>query len=201
MLIILLTTLIAFTGSIVSVYALNRHQRLYYKGISSRFQGEHEIAIKYYTRAIKLKPKFADAHYSKGNAQFELGNYSAALDNYSQAIEFKPNFIEAYYNRGNTHAVLGNWKEALADFTQTIRLDSKHAKAYGNRGYIYTKLDNQRDAERDLQHAIKLFLERGDLENYQLAMKHLGSEVAIAPQEIHSQPEKNSAELVEVGVR
>ena len=201
MLIALLTTLITITGSIVSAYTLNRHQRLFYRGVSCRFQGKYEIAIEYYTRAIALKPRFAYAYYSRGNAQFELANYSEALENYSQAIQFEPNFVEAYYNRGNTHAALGNWKEALADFTQTVRLDSEHAKAYGNRGLVYTKLNNDRDAERDFQQAINLFLRQGDLQSYQLVRQHMGYDDVRAELNRDSAPKANSAaNLTEVGV-
>ncbi|MGV2826632.1 tetratricopeptide repeat protein [Myxosarcina sp. GI1(2024)] len=197
----LLTTLITITTFIISAYALNHHRRIYYKGVSCRFQGEYQTAIEYYTRALELKPKFAHAYYSRGNAQFELGNYLKALNDYSQAIEFESDFVEAYYNRGNTHAALGNWKEALADFTQTVRLDSEHAKGYGNRGFVYTKLNNPRDAERDFRQAINLFLRQGDLQNYQLVRQYMGDEKAPAELNQNSALEANSApQLIEVGV-
>lgn len=201
MLIALLITSITIITFIVSAYALNHHRRIYYKGVSYSFQEEYETAIEYYTRAIELKPKFAPAYYSRGNAQFELANYLKALNDYSQAIEFESDFVEAYYNRGNTHVALGNWKEALADFTQTVRLDPEHAKSYGNRGFVYTKLNNPRDAERDFERAINLFLHRGDFKSYQLVRQHLGDEDAPAELNGNRASEPNSApQLTEVGV-
>jgi len=71
-----------------------------------------DAAIADYSKAIELKPDFADAYYNRGLAEqakaFTFGGrqgttrseLDGAIADYSKAIELKPDFADAYYNRG-----------------------------------------------------------------------------------------------------
>jgi len=59
-------------------------------------------------QVIKLSPKFAGAHYNRGNINTYSRNFSEAINDYTKAIELEPEMGEAYYNRGLIRVFLEN---------------------------------------------------------------------------------------------
>ena len=57
-------------------------------------------AIADYTEAIRLDPKYAKAHFKRGNVYAEKAVYDTAIANYTEAIKLDPKYASAYYNRG-----------------------------------------------------------------------------------------------------
>ena len=60
--------------------------------------GRFDDALASYTKAIALKPDFAEAHSNLGVTLQELGRLDDALASYNKAIALKPDYDEAYYN-------------------------------------------------------------------------------------------------------
>ena len=58
-------------------------------------KGNKEGAIKDYSKAIELNPKFVDAYWCRGVVRHELGDKEGAVKDYSQVIELNPKFIDA----------------------------------------------------------------------------------------------------------
>ena len=75
--------------------------------------GKYEHAIKYCTRAIELKPGFADAYCSRGDSFYQLGKYDLALKDINRAIEIDPKYAGAFHARSLVYDKLGN--SELAD--------------------------------------------------------------------------------------
>ena len=69
--------------------------------------GNYRQAIEDYSRAIEIKPGYADAYNNRGIAYNSLGNYRQAIEDYNRAIEIKPDFADAYYNRGVVYLTQG----------------------------------------------------------------------------------------------
>jgi len=61
--------------------------------------GEYEEALKYYDKAIKKSPDYANAWYNRGIALYCLGKYEEALKCYDKAIELDPNDTQAWQNK------------------------------------------------------------------------------------------------------
>ena len=53
-------------------------QTYYNRGLAYSKKGELELAIADYTKAIELKPDYADAYYSRGGAFLRLGEREKA---------------------------------------------------------------------------------------------------------------------------
>ena len=87
--------------------------------------------------------RYEIAQYSK-NPEKE---YQQAIQDFSQALLLKPNDATAYVNRGNA-------RYEVAQYT-------------GNFDIEYW------EALKDLQKAAKLFLEQGDIEQYQQALSNI----------------------------
>lgn len=59
----------------------------------------NEKAIQDYNRAIELKPGYATAYFSRGNAYSDLKQFNKAIRDYDRAIELKPDYAEAKVRR------------------------------------------------------------------------------------------------------
>jgi hypothetical protein len=80
-----------------------------------------------------LKPHFADAWSSRGNALSGLEQYDQALASYDKAISLEPDYAEAYYNRGVTLNELEQHDQALASYDKAISLEPDYAEACWNK--------------------------------------------------------------------
>ncbi len=114
-----------------------------------------EQEIPYLNRAIELKPDYARAYGSRGNAYNRLRNYQRAIQDCSQAIGLDSTYAYAYDNRGYAYLTLGKYRQAIQDFDHSIELDPTYAKAYHNRGYAYDGLGDHQRAVQDYNQALK----------------------------------------------
>ncbi|MGC8797108.1 MAG: tetratricopeptide repeat protein [candidate division WOR-3 bacterium] len=69
----------------------------------ARFIKDLEKAIQYYTRAIELNPKFAEAYFNRWFAYSDKGEYDRGWADYNKAIELNPNITKVLYIRVNTY--------------------------------------------------------------------------------------------------
>ncbi|HNW98060.1 MAG TPA: tetratricopeptide repeat protein [Bacteroidales bacterium] len=151
----LLIVIIAFLSFMTIIKSRNYHDPLtfynaatensessiafYNKGnIIKIYKGDLQDAINSYTKAIEIKPDYAEAYNNRGNAYFQQKLYDKAMNDYVKAIELKPDYTEAYYDRGNIYLNQGEYDKAIADYNKTIEIDPGYARAYNNRGYVYS---------------------------------------------------------------
>jgi tetratricopeptide (TPR) repeat protein len=138
------------TGNTGPVFAfLNRGL---YKKNNKDLQG----AIDDYTRAIELKPDFAEAFNNRGEAYFYLRKYENAISDYSRAISLKPGNAGGYYNRGLAYENNDQFEEAVKDYSRAIELDPDISTAYYNRGLVYMNQKVFDKAIEDFSHVIKI---------------------------------------------
>ena len=89
------------------------------------------------------------------------------IDTCTQTIRIHPKSAKAYYNRGLTYTSLGDKEVALHDYSEAIIINASYAEAYQMRGTTRADLGNKKGAIQDLRTAAKLFLDEGDIANYQ----------------------------------
>lgn len=128
----------------------------------------YDEAIEDCTQEIVLNPKSAVAYNQRGFVYLRLGNYSAAIKDYTQANQLQPNSALIYNNRCFAYYRVGEYPKALADCDQALHLHPLFAGAYSNRGLIRFALGDKSGAKEDYQKAVKLFLEAGDQQSYQI---------------------------------
>ena len=118
--------------------------------------GKIESAIKSYSDAIELNPRYSAAYNNRGVVYVDIGEYNRAIKDFNTAIELNPNDFFAYNNRGNTYSNIGNINNAIKDFNKAITLKPNYANAYNNRGNAYVKQGYFEKAIKDFNTAIKL---------------------------------------------
>jgi len=109
---------------------------LHLLGVTAFQVGKHGIAVDLITKALAVKPDFAEAHNNLGNAFKELGRLDEAAASYRQALVLKPDFADARYNLGNVFKELGRPEEAAASYRQALALKPGYAEAHNNLGAV-----------------------------------------------------------------
>lgn len=76
------------------------------------------------TRAIKLDPRFADAHYELGLLYQDEGKPAQAITQYEAAVSIRPNLKQAHYRLGRLYAGRGDRELAEKEFAIVRSLDA-----------------------------------------------------------------------------
>ena len=91
-------------------------------------------AIKFYERALQLRPNYAEALCALGAALKTSNRLDEAIAHYEQALAIRPNYVQAYFNRGSALREAGRQPEAIASYQRVLELQADHADAHCNLG-------------------------------------------------------------------
>lgn len=70
-------------------------KRLYNEGVTYALAGLYAQAAQIFEQAVKLDPKFADAHFALGHAYYDMRRWQNAIDSFKRAVELNPHDLEA----------------------------------------------------------------------------------------------------------
>lgn len=118
--------------------------------------GRLDHAVESYTKALQLKPDYAEAHSNLGNAQNELGKFSDAVVSCKKALQFKPDFAEAHNNLGNALNNLGESEEAIISYKKALKFKPDYAEAHYNLGDALSDLGKTEEAVTNYGKALRL---------------------------------------------
>ena len=125
-------------------------------GIICAQRGNHADAVRQFDVALKLNPKNASVHNSRGVALGKLKRVTEALASFDRAIALQPNNAEAHSNRANALRELGRPAEALASSNRAIALKPDNAEALNNRANVLLRLKRYEEAVADLDRVLRL---------------------------------------------
>jgi tetratricopeptide (TPR) repeat protein len=118
--------------------------------------GDHQAALDYADRSLRLNPGSADAHGNRGNALLRLGRLDEALDALSAAQALSPRDPAMLVNVANVLSDLGRHAEAVEALERALALDPRLATAELNLGNVLQRLDRYEDAVAAYSRAIAL---------------------------------------------
>ncbi|GJL79895.1 MAG: hypothetical protein NPINA01_28840 [Nitrospinaceae bacterium] len=124
------------------------------RGISYFKNSQYDQAIADYSKAISLKPDYAEAHHNRGLAYEYQQEYDQALSNFDEAINLNPEFSHAYVSRGSLFETLGRNDQAIAEYDRAIALDPNNVTAYISRGQFYWNIKQYDLALKNFDSAI-----------------------------------------------
>ena len=119
-----------------------------------RSKGELGLAIRDYTKAIKLDRRDPNAYNNRGNTYHEQGQADLAIQDYSKAIKIDKKYVDAYMNRGVSYDGEGQYDLAIKDYARVIELEPTFAPAYFQRGHSYEKTGQAARAISDYESAL-----------------------------------------------
>jgi tetratricopeptide (TPR) repeat protein len=153
-------------------------------------------AIKYFSWAIQLQPRYTFAYFRRAYAYDQVQELQKSLSDYNQAILLNPRYVEAYNGRANLKGEkLNDLTGALADYNMALALDSRYAEAYNGRAVLKgEKLNDLAGALADYNMAIlsnpklaeayngRAILKAGKLRDVSGALLDYNQAIAISPE-------------------
>jgi|GEM_PF-1974771 len=105
---------------------LNTGEDYFARGDYEYDQDHCDRAINYYTRAIELNPRYAEAYNNRAYTYMVMRNYAAALPDLDMAIQIRPSYVNALMNRGDIYNYYYNIDRAraIADYDHVIAISS-----------------------------------------------------------------------------
>jgi len=91
-------------------------------------------AKKFYERALKLKPTYAEAQNNLGTVYYAQKSYRRAISSYKKALRFAPQSSSIHMNLGTAYFARKNYKEATLNYQTALELDPnvfEHRGSYG----------------------------------------------------------------------
>ena len=110
-------------------------------GIASQQQNDLASARKFYERAVKLQPKYAEAINNIGTVDYADKNYRRATKYYKRALALQPRSASIYSNLGTAWFARHNYKEATRCYEEALAIDPEVFERHGNRGVMLEQRD------------------------------------------------------------
>lgn len=104
---------------------------MYHKGIalwSGNGYTDPNLAIKYFTMAIRLDSNNSNTYHARGLAHHQLGNFTNAIADFSQAISLYSDDAECYNARGNSYYAMNKLNKARKDWEKACAMGSMHGR-------------------------------------------------------------------------
>jgi len=114
---------------------------------------DHEKAVVYFQRALRLNPAYLSAWTLMGHEFVELRNTSAAIRAYRKAVEINPRDYRAWYGLGQTYELLQMHTFALYYFGKATHVRPFDPRMWCAMGDAYDKLELVDDAIRCFKRA------------------------------------------------
>ncbi|XP_042901182.1 cell division cycle protein 23 homolog [Parasteatoda tepidariorum] len=109
---------------------------------------QHEKAVLYFQRALKLNPSYLSAWTLMGHEYMEMKNTSFAIQAYRQAIEVNRRDYRAWYGLGQTYEILKMPYYCLYYYKQAQYLRPYDSRMMVALGEAYEKLDKLKEAKK-----------------------------------------------------
>ena len=118
--------------------------------------GRLEQAVASYTKALQIKPDYAEAHNNLGTALSVLGKPGEAVASYDKALQIKSDYAEAHNNLGNALKALGKPEEAVASYNKALQIKPDFADAHNNLGNALNDLGKPEEAIDSYNKALQI---------------------------------------------
>lgn len=100
-------------------------------------RGNHDRAVIYFKRALKLNPNYLPAWTLMGHEFVELKNPGGAIEAYRKAVSINPSDFRAWYGLGQTYELVNMPFYALYYYSKAVFLRPKDARMWNAMGNCY----------------------------------------------------------------
>lgn len=111
-------------------------------------RAQHEKAVLYFQRALRLNPNYLSAWTLMGHEYMEMKNTNFAIQAYRQAIEVNRRDYRAWYGLGQTYEILKMPFYCLYYYKQAQQLRPHDSRMMVALGEAYEKLDKLKEAKK-----------------------------------------------------
>ena len=126
------------------------------RGVEAFDMADYELAIRIFTKAIRVDPDDPAAYFYRGLSFREQKKYDQAIRDFTQAIRLDSRQPASFYNRALVYGMIGDFESALQDYEDCVRLSPENPLCYAWRAAAYEALNEFEKAEADLETTIRL---------------------------------------------
>ena len=132
---------------------------------------QHERAVLYFQRALRLNPRFLSAWTLMGHEYVEMKNVKAAVEAYRRAVDINPRDFRAWYGLGQTYELLNMSTYSLHYYRKATTLRPYDARMWCAMANCFSRIGRRRDAIRAYERALPSDQDGGL--HYQLAKLYM----------------------------
>ena len=123
------------------------------RGGANRKLNRYDAAIKSYTRALEIKPDYAEVYFNLGNAYVDIGRLDDAIASFDRAIALEPESADFYINLGQAFRAQDNMEGALICYKKVMELQPEGITSgmHENIGFVYFKIGRYKVAIHHLE--------------------------------------------------
>jgi len=118
--------------------------------------GAGDAAIASFSRAVRLVPSFADAHYNHGNALRAAGDDDAAIKAFQRALRHDPQMIKAHQNLGNLLSAIGLSDRAIPHYRAVLDRQPDNSDVLNNYALALEMRGDAASARETYEHLLSL---------------------------------------------
>jgi len=109
-------------------------------------KAQHERAVLYFKRALRLNRRYLSAWTLMGHEYVEMKNTEAAIEAYRSAVDINPRDYRAWYGLGQTYEILLMYFYALHYYRKATTLRPYDARMWAALAGCYEKLHRTQEA-------------------------------------------------------
>lgn len=126
----------------------NSHLAWFAKAVIALTEANYDKTIDCFTKALREKPNYAEAHYALGYVYQEKDDICNAIEKYLEAVKYKSDFVEAYFALARAYGNGKDWDNAVTNYSRVITFIPDHLEAHLLRGDAYY---NKKEIEKAIQ--------------------------------------------------
>ncbi|QWD94694.1 tetratricopeptide repeat protein [Polynucleobacter sp. MG-Unter2-18] len=125
-------------------------------GFISGTENNHQEAVYYSLKALKIKPDDLEVNINCARALQEIGKHLDSVRSHQKAIFLSPNNHEIWLGCGKSLQSLKRYDEAIAHYDKALSLKPDFAAAWSNKGNIFYELKRYDEAIAHYDKALNL---------------------------------------------
>ncbi|CAN9223129.1 unnamed protein product [Alternaria alternata] len=125
-------------------------------GNASSINGQHDEAVKCFSRATQLDPKFAYAFTLQGHEHVANEEFDKAMAAYRNAISADNRHYNGWYGLGNVYERLGKYEVAEKHYRAAAEINQNNAMLLVRVGLVLDRMKKTEPALLQFENAIKI---------------------------------------------
>lgn len=126
-------------------------------------QGEHESAVKDFSRAIRNDTSNHGARYCRSISRTALGSVDEARSDLIKAIKIAPQHPRYHIQLAELMQKIGDSRKVIESYDKAILRDPSDPVTYRRRGTAHMQAQNYLQAVRDFTHSLELYPSQMDV--------------------------------------
>ncbi len=123
------------------------------RGRTAKSMGWHEDAVRFYERALHLRPDVDSVRLALAEIQVVIGQFAAAREHFEKLRARQPSNPSVLFGLARCDAGTGSHQKALAAFDRLLEANPNDWMVLTERGWLAVQLDRPADGEADLRRA------------------------------------------------